>query len=530
MEAPGPSRSIMDEDKYRTEVLQVTSAEAEQARAQQLSNEARDLGLKVPDINATAPLAASIACGMIDLSSPALSSASSTNRTSTCDGSVTPSLSLEPSSPPSAPLEQATSSLSQITLGSERVKPGSTRSLASWSTRPTSFCSSESRTINAGLGLHDGVTMKANRNSMYVVAPADNKEKEKERRRSSLKNAIGRIHFRKKRAPSAAMLPPNARVMITRSDEGEQYVFLEKPREIPTSAAGNASSPAYPSSNSSSMTDSLPKVEIPTFGPEALKRSLEDPDLQEMLNGHKMEKNRHMGFQEAALNILRDGHQTAVSEAQSKNRQLEDEKREKNESDAIRIEERQLAVEMEQQREFERAKVNSRTRIKHMEGYFRNASPPPSPAATADPSTDSLSLSIAEGTPPARRITRQQLEQLEQQYHDHENMDALHHARIKVLRERQEKRLQEAIARMETELGDLCEQHSKELAALQADQRREESSLIDSLETKKVLLRQRWNLEEAILRRQLENKNGQQYGPLPPISFCAEESEDENRI
>lgn len=84
---------------------------------------------------------------------------------------------------------------------------------------------------------------------------------------------------------------------------------------------------------------------------------------------------------------------------------------------------------------------------------------------------------------------------------------------------------------METELDDLSEKNSKAVAALQADHRREESSLIDALENKKTLLRRRWNLEEAILRRQLEDKNGHLYGPLPPISFCIEEgSEPENRI
>jgi len=182
---------------------------------------------------------------------------------------------------------------------------------------------------------------------------------------------------------------------------------------------------------------------------------------------------------------------------------------------------------MEQHREFERAKQNSRTRIKHMEGYFRNASPPPSPA---DRSSDSF-VSGSEGTTPARRITRQQLEQLEQQYHVHESMDALQESRIKVLRERQEKRLAEAIARMEGELDDLCDQHSKQIAALQAGHRREESSLIDGLQAKKTELRQRWNLEEAILRKRLEEKHGQVYGPLPPISFCVEHNPDaENRI
>ncbi|KAJ6114923.1 hypothetical protein N7486_000701 [Penicillium sp. IBT 16267x] len=524
MESTTPPSPVLDEDKYRTEVLQIASQEVEEARAQQLSDEAQQLGLKVPKIDA-APLAASIAAGMVDLSSPALSSGTSTDRNSACDGSVTPSLSIEPSSPSLSPfpLDQVATSFSQLTFSSERVKPSSTRSLASLSTRPTSFCSSESRTINAGLGIHDGLAIKGNRSSMFVVTPGDNKEKEKERRRSSLKSAIGRIHFRKKRAPSAAVSPPNAQATVSKGDEGVDRVFLERPRDLPSSNAVSITS--------ASTTESSPKVEVEvsTLDAASLQRSLDDPELSEMTERHKMEMSRHMAFQDAALEILRRRHQTAVCEAQSENQRREDEKREKNGLDAIRIEERQCAVEMEQQREFERAKQNSRTRIKHMEGYFRNASPPPSPAP-ADRSSDSF-MSGSEGTPPARRITRQQLEQLEQQYHAHESMDALQESRIKVLRERQEKRLAEAIARMERELDDLCDQHSKQVAALQAEHRREESSLIDGLQVKKTELQQRWNLEEAILRKRLEEKHGQVYGPLPPISFCVEHEPDaENPI
>jgi hypothetical protein len=190
------------------------------------------------------------------------------------------------------------------------------------------------------------------------------------------------------------------------------------------------------------------------------------------------------------------------------------------------MEERQLAVEVEQQREFDRDKVNSRTRIKHMEGYFRNASPPPSTAGAAQRSSESFSES--DSTPPARRFTRQQKEQLEQQYHDHESMDALHESRIKVLRERQELKLQEAIARMERELDDLIEQHAKNVEALQTEHRNEESSLLRAMDSKKMDLRHRWNLEEAVLRRQLETRNNQLYGPLPPISFSGTPTETQS--
>jgi hypothetical protein len=75
--------------------------------------------------------------------------------------------------------------------------------------------------------------------------------------------------------------------------------------------------------------ESLPRLEIPIFDKEAMQRSVDDPELSEMLERHRMERNRHIAFQNAALSILRRRHQTAVSERQAENKRLEEEKEEK---------------------------------------------------------------------------------------------------------------------------------------------------------------------------------------------------------
>lgn len=268
----------------------------------------------MPDIEASAPLAASIASGIIDLSSPVLSSGSgsSTDRNSLADGSVTPSY--EPSSP--SPLDQVVSSPSQITIASERAKPGSMRSLASLSTRPTSYCSSESRNLPSAYANNaDGLLAPSNRMSMLSIASADKKEK----RRSSLKNAIGRIQFRKKR-PSSVLLPPHSQVLVSKGDIGIDHVYLEQKREAPSSN-GLRPRPA--------TAESLPILEIPRFDEESLQRSLDDPELGEMQERHRMERNRHMAFQDTALSIVRHRHQKAISDRQSDNERQEEEKREK---------------------------------------------------------------------------------------------------------------------------------------------------------------------------------------------------------
>lgn len=137
---------------------------------------------------------------------------------------------------------------------------------------------------------------------MLSAASADKKDK----RKSSLKTAIGKIHFRKKRTSSALVLP-----------------------EPHGAAHGNVSS--------HTGIEPLPRLEIPLYSKEALQRSLDDPALSEMHERHRMERNRHLTFQDAALGILRRRHQTAVSEQQSDNQRREDEKREKVRSVGMRF-------------------------------------------------------------------------------------------------------------------------------------------------------------------------------------------------
>ncbi|CAG7918210.1 unnamed protein product [Penicillium olsonii] len=463
---------VLDEAQYRHEVLGL-SAESEEAQAQQLAEEAQQLGLTIP--RATAP----VAVMDMDLTSPVLSSGSSDRNS--MGGSVTPSH--EPASPSIPPLDPIVSGLSQVTLASRRLQPGSTRSLAS--TRPTSFCSSEGRVALAGYGYNnDMLDATSKRHSMLSVASADKKEK----RRSSFRSAIGRIHFRRKR-PSSTLLP-EAPGTVPRSGYEPDHVFSDPEPRVPEDAPTEQG--AAP----------LPRLEIPLYSQESLQRSLDDPELAKMSERHRLERDRHVGFQEAALNILRRRHETAVLERQSDNRRQEEEKREKNIDDIVRLEERQLAVEIEQQRVLSQCEPTtvSRRRLKPSQ-------------------RSSESFSESDSTAPARVFTRQHMEQLEQQYHSHESMDKLHDARIKVLRDRQELKLQEAIARTEQELDDLCNRHTKEIATLKIEHRQEEISLTAGLQSKEKTLCKRWHLEEAVLRRRLELRDGQLYGPLPPLPF-----------
>lgn len=189
------------------------------------------------------------------------------------------------------------------------------------------------------------------------------------------------------------------------------------------------------------------------------------------------------------------------------------------------MEERQLAAEMDQRRRFDKEKMNSRTRIKHMEKFFATPSPGSGGAEGEEGGRGGAGGGGAEDArPPVREFGAKEKAQLTQEYHHYETMDQLHAAKIKVLRDRQEKKLEDAIASSEQELNALIARHARDLDELRDEHRREEASLLRAAEAKRSSLCRRWYLEEAILRRKLELRHGLPYGPLPGISFSDAEA------
>jgi len=100
-----------------------------------------------------------------------------------------------------------------------------------------------------------------------------------------------------------------------------------------------------------------------------------------------------------------------------------------------------------------------------------------------------------------------------------ESMDQLHEAKIKVLRDRQERQLQEAISRMEKELEQLIDQNVASITDLERKNQQEEQSVLGAFDMKRARLIHRWTLEEAIIRKKLQLRDGLPYGPLPPLSL-----------
>ncbi|KAH8690566.1 hypothetical protein BGW36DRAFT_306128 [Talaromyces proteolyticus] len=465
---------------YRTEVLWLDGDDTEDRLDERLVAAASELGLRVPYIQIAASLAASINAGCLDI----VSSSSSL--------SSTPTLSLNNINSPvrssGASVELLAGSFSDTTL-SDHGHSDSIPSIDSFSTCQTSISSFDARA-----SLHNERHPRVGHSSQSSIA------RSAERKRTSFINAIGKS-FRRRRTPSGITLPPDAQISLRR--EGVTSTVLVETRSV---------MPAPTAVEPPAVEEKL-HVEVPVFDEAAVQRSLENEQLKDMLDKHKAQRSRFVHLQNGLLDTLKEKHLAIIAERITANKQEEAEKQKQNSAHTARMEERHLVIEIDQIKEFDKAKRNLQTRIKHMEGYFQTSSPPQSPKLGSE-----LSLDL---TRSARTVTRRQKEQLAQEYLDRESMDQLHEARIKVLRERQERQLQETSARLEKELENLIAKNADTIADLERDHQSEEQELLQVFDTKKARLRWRWNIEEAILRKQLQDRDAKPYGPLPTISFSS---------
>ena len=152
-------------------------------------------------------------------------------------------------------------------------------------------------------------------------------------------SAFGKIPFRRKRAPSSVLLPPEAQITVTKGELGEEKVFVESKQrdaqqpDTPAPGATGSETEAGDGNESStaggdSSESSVMRLEIPVFDHEALQRSLVHPELVKMREAQWLERNRHVAFQEAFMNRLRYRQQAVVADRLAENKRLEDEKRE----------------------------------------------------------------------------------------------------------------------------------------------------------------------------------------------------------
>lgn len=186
----------------------------------------------------------------------------------------------------------------------------------------------------------------------------------------------------------------------------------------------------------------------------------------------------------------------------------------KNEKAIETLEARQLEEELKQLKEHEGEKRAIQTRLKHMEAYCQNPSPPTSPTALSfelRPSDESV-ISL-----PERHITQQHYENLAQAYHVRDNMDDLHASKINVLRGKQKRALQNLMLKKAREISQMDKEHQKEINAIDLEYGQKEAEIRQEFEMKRMKLEARWKLQSLIEKTRMERDTGLKYEGLPDI-------------
>jgi hypothetical protein len=169
-----------------------------------------------------------------------------------------------------------------------------------------------------------------------------------------------------------------------------------------------------------------------------------------------------------------------------------------------RLEENQLSAELSLIEEFKRERTALESCVRHMEAYFQ---------------TPAIVDMNAESTLAQRQYTHEQRDRLRQKYHELDSMGTLHQSKIKVLRDRQAKRLEESLQGMERDRADLAARNAQSYRDLEYRLQEERLAITGWLEARQSRLTTRWILEEAVLRKKLQLETNLSYGPLPLLAF-----------
>lgn len=164
---------------------------------------------------------------------------------------------------------------------------------------------------------------------------------------------------------------------------------------------------------------------------------------------------------------------------------------------------------MEQEHTVEKRTVM--VRLRHMEAYCRNPTPP---VTAVGPDSGRVSMDSAL---PGRKVTDKDYHNLAQQYRERDAMDTLHASKINVLRGKQKKAVESLILRKSRELEALEKRLEKELDPIDRDFATQETDLKLALGVKRVRLEARWKTQALIERTRMEKATGAKYAGLPDV-------------
>ncbi|KAI1628772.1 hypothetical protein EDD37DRAFT_644558 [Exophiala viscosa] len=391
-------------------------------------------------------------------------------------------------------IDSLTSSLSTTTVTSESINHSSVQSQ---STAPTSCASSEHRPVTRS-------SYPSERSPTHSESPSSRSQPDK-KRNSPLKRGFRKMTgFRKRRSGSVALTSPT---LSSISSDADTNRGEEAPVDMrgPLSIKSSKSSWSQPLSATKSDYDSSAPVDQ-----EAVERSMESKDLLNLRMSQLQEKARFLEFQASLISQLAARKEQKKSQKRMEHDKIIADQIHKNDRAIEALEAHQLEEEMKMQKEQELEKRAVLVRLRHMEAYCHNPTPPPTLCPTSGPPA-------TESAFPQRKVTDKDYHSLAQQYRERDVMDTLHSSKINVLRGKQKKAVERLMARKERELENMEKEQEKEIAAIDQDFAAQEADLRSALSAKRGRLETRWKTQTLIERTRLERATGLKHAALGDV-------------
>ncbi|RVX70065.1 hypothetical protein B0A52_06237 [Exophiala mesophila] len=409
---------------------------------------------------------------------------------------------------PTLDIDDITSSVSTITIASDSPNQGP-RSIQSQSTPPTSCASSEHRPA-----IQPSHPSEKPLPGPLTVPHLSDAEK---RRRSPFARGFRRMAgFRKRRFTG------NSSSTLTSISSDVDTQVSEKPsvNSIPKRTPSDQSStsswshrpsppPARPSHDDQSTQDR-----------EALQRSTECQEILDLRMKQLEEKARFLEYQVFLLSQLHSRRDSAKDRRRVDQDGIIAEHIEKRDHAVEELEARQLEEEMKIQEEHDLEKRAVLFRLRHMEAYCQNPTPPTTPVdATSGRTSVEVPL-------PERKVTEKDYHNLAQQYRERDAMDTLHKSKINVLRGKQKRAVENLMNRRDLEIEKLERDQQKELAAIDSEYASQEQQLLMALSTRKARLEARWRTQATIQRTRMEKMTGERFAALPDVTVQESDRKD----
>ncbi|RMD44699.1 hypothetical protein DV735_g274, partial [Chaetothyriales sp. CBS 134920] len=461
----------IDEDVYKTVVLQLSPTVTEDAEEEELRKQLEGLGLGAPP---------------------------------------SPQLQLQPqrqpaqpprsSSSPQTPVDSLASSLSTKTFASGSTVRAAPSRLSSPSNGLSGTALTESRSITQPT-THPAPSLQRSQSTFVHSSQGD------KGRNSGFRLGFFKMASFKKRKS----MPPWSPTLTSLTSDGNQ---TQDSDETSQQSGGKSLGSLESSKSSWSNAASAPKssYEQPVFSDaDALQRGLECQAMLELRRSQLAERDRFLDFQQALLDRLGEYREEAKAARGRLHQRAVEEYQRKMDKAVDDLETRQLEEEMKLQREHELEKQRAMVRLRHMEAYCRSQM---LPAATAGPATD--------GGRPERRVTQKNYHNLAQQYRERDSMDNLHASKVNVLRGKQNKTVENLIRRGRQEIDKIKKGHDRELEAIDKAYVSQKDRLDLILAAKRARLETRWRMKALIIRTQADQRTGLKHSALPDVTTSQE--------